>query len=229
MLEPGQFRMRRSNISTKRNPLNYNGTSSEDCLYLNIVRPSGLCPWSRLPVDVWIHGGGFEYGAAVDQRFNLSFTVQHAQKIGHPVIGVSLDYRLTAWGFLSSEEVRASGQTNIGIRDQRLALHWIQENIAAFGGDKDKVTIWGESAGAASVGLHLTAYDGRDDKLFRDAIMESGNPIFYGNLNNSVALQSVYNNLTSQTGCNTTDSPSFLRQLPFNILNDALNSSSAAV
>jgi len=82
------------------------------------------------------------------------------------MLAVSINYRLSAWGFLASKEVSGSGQTNLGLRDQRLALHWVQENIAAFGGDPEKVTIWGESAGAASVGLQLMAYNGRDDKLF---------------------------------------------------------------
>jgi carboxylesterase type B len=84
---------------------------------------------------------------------------------------VSIAYRLNTWGFIASTEVQGSGNTNLGLRDQRLALHWLQENIAAFGGDPSKVTIWGESAGAGSVGWHLTAYNGRDDGLFRGGIV----------------------------------------------------------
>ena len=73
-------------------------------------------------------------GGAPDQRYNLSFIVQNSVSIGTPMIGVSIGYRLSAWGFLASSEVAGSGNTNMGLRDQRLALHWIQENIAAFGG-----------------------------------------------------------------------------------------------
>lgn len=114
-------------------------------------------------------------------------------------MAVSIAYRLGPLGFLQGDEVQSTGQTNIGLKDQRLALHWVQENIAPFGGKSHfdslqlqilispgnpcEVTIWGESAGAASVGFHLTAYNGRDDKLFRGAIMESGNPVAYGPLN----------------------------------------------
>jgi carboxylesterase type B len=101
--------------------------------------------------------------------------VQNAVKIGKPIVTVNVNYRLSAWGFLSgSEELKDTGALNLGLRDQRLALQWVQENIAAFGGDPLRVTIYGESAGAASVGYHLTAYKGRDDKLFRGAIMQSG-------------------------------------------------------
>ena len=95
------------------------------------------------------------------------------EPLGKPFIGITLNYRLSAWGFISSSEVTGTGNTNLGLRDQRMALQWIQENIGAFGGDPAKVTIWGESAGAMSVGYHLIAYGGRDDRLFRAAIMES--------------------------------------------------------
>ena len=88
-------------------------------------------------------------GGTRDERYNLSFIVENSLQIGKPIIGVSIAYRLSAWGFLQSQEVTGSGNTNMGLRDQRLALHWLQENIAAFGGDPAKVTIWGESAGAA--------------------------------------------------------------------------------
>lgn len=204
---------------------------SEDCLYLNVVRPSNIDYGNTtLPVAVWIHGGGFYMGGSSgDQRFNLSFIVQHSVEIGLPIIAVSVNYRLGGLGFLSSREVSESGSSNMGLRDQRLGLQWIQENIAGFGGDPSKVTIWGESAGAASVGLHLTAYNGRDDGLFRGAIMESGNPIFYGKQNRSKVFQNSYDALSAITKCNTTaDSLECLRSLPLGELNNALNTSAMA-
>lgn len=98
-------------------------------------------------MGAWIHGGGLTMGGSADRRYNLSFIVENSVKIGKPVIGVSFNYRLQGWGFIASEQVSGSGNTNLGFRDQRLALHWMQENIGAFGGDPSKVTIWGESAG----------------------------------------------------------------------------------
>ncbi|OJJ00300.1 hypothetical protein ASPVEDRAFT_51519 [Aspergillus versicolor CBS 583.65] len=127
---------------------------SEDCLYLNVVRPAGF-EQKQLPVGFWIHGGGFVNGGGGDQRYNLSFIVEQSVKIGKPIVGVSVNYRLSAWGFLHSNEVVGEGITNLGLRDQRIALHWVQENIAAFRGDPRKVTIFGESAGAASVGFQV--------------------------------------------------------------------------
>ena len=70
---------------------------------------------------------------------------------GHPVIYVEVNYRVSGFGFLAGSELQKDGSTNLGLRDQRLGLQWVAENIAAFGGDPDKVTIWGESAGAISV------------------------------------------------------------------------------
>lgn len=73
-------------------------------------------------------------GGSADRRYNLSFIVENSVNNGKPIIGVSINYRLAGWGFLASQEVTNSGNTNLGLRDQRLALHWLQENIGAFGG-----------------------------------------------------------------------------------------------
>lgn len=190
---------------------------------MNVIRPSDG-HYGKLPVAFWIHGGGFVEGGGVDQRYNLSFIVENSVKIGQPIIGVSINYRLSAWGFLQSIEMYGSGNTNLGLRDQRLALHWVQENIAAFGGDPSKVTIWGESAGAASVGMHLVAYGGRDDKLFRGAIMESGNPVPYSSLVGDEVAQPVFDTIAGSAGCNSSnDKLECLRQVSFEKLNNAIN------
>ncbi|KAG9531525.1 alpha/beta-hydrolase, partial [Aureobasidium melanogenum] len=196
---------------------------SEDCLYLNVVRPSGY-ENASLPMVVWIHGGGFYMGGAVDRRYNLTFLVENSVKIGKPIMAASVAYRLGPFGFLNGDEIAGAGQTNIGLKDQRKALQWLQENGAAFGADTSKVTIMGESAGAASVGFHLTAFNGRDDKLFRAAIMESGNAISYNALNGSDTYQPKYSALTQAAGCgNTTNTLDCLRALPFTVLNNILN------
>jgi carboxylesterase type B len=106
---------------------------SEDCLYLNIVRPSGFENVS-LPVAYWMHGGGLTQGSSIDQRYNFSSFIENSVKIGKPVIGVSVNYRLSMWGFITGEEVIESGNANLGFRDQRAGMHWVQENIKAFGG-----------------------------------------------------------------------------------------------
>ena len=109
---------------------------SEDCLYLNIVRPhrpngyigrvDDNSPDGLLPIAVWIHGGGFYMGGSRDTRFNMSQIVENGQKADTPFIAISLNYRLNGWGFLYSNEVRGEGGTNLGLRDQRLALHWVR-------------------------------------------------------------------------------------------------------
>lgn len=76
---------------------------SEDCLYLNVIRPAGISEDAQLPVAVWIHGGGLEMGGTRDRRYNLTFIVEKSVEIGQPMIGVSIAYRLSAWGFLGGK------------------------------------------------------------------------------------------------------------------------------
>uniref|UniRef100_A0A7N8XT93 Carboxylic ester hydrolase n=1 Tax=Mastacembelus armatus TaxID=205130 RepID=A0A7N8XT93_9TELE len=151
---------------------NPNTPLSEDCLYLNVWAPpftkSQSQPSPLAAVLVWIYGGGFGMGTSsldiYDGRF-LSKT--------EGVVVVSMNYRLGAFGFLSLPGNK-NIQGNAGLLDQRLALQWVANNIAAFGGDPSKVTLFGESAGAASVGFHLLSPGSQ--AFFQRAVMESGSP-----------------------------------------------------
>lgn len=198
---------------------------SEDCLTLNVIRPSNTGPGANLSVGVWIYGGGGFNGGSLDPRYNMSFIVQQSVDMGKPFIGVSLNYRLHAFGYIFGTAVLQAGITNIGYRDQRLALQWIQENIRSFGGDPGKVTIWGESAGASSVGVQMLAYGGRDDGLFRGAIQQSGGPVSSSPYLNASSWDIYYNNITHATNCsNTSDTLACLRKLPIEKLSAVLNS-----
>jgi para-nitrobenzyl esterase len=144
---------------------------SEDCLFLNVWTPRAAVDraWdSRLPVMVFLHGGYFVFGAGSEPGFDGSYLAASGN-----VVVVTLNYRLGALGFLTVPELGLTG--NYGILDQRMALRWVAENIAAFGGDPRKVTLFGESAGAMSVGLHLFSIPA-DRRLFQAAILES-NPL----------------------------------------------------
>ncbi|KAI1875938.1 uncharacterized protein JN550_001434 [Neoarthrinium moseri] len=197
---------------------------SEDCLTLNVVRPEGTVEGDDLPVAVWIHGGTFKVGGGFDPRYNLSFIVEQSVKQGTPMIAVSIQYRLSNWGWMFSQELSDAGAGNLGLRDQRLALQWVQENIGAFGGSRSKVTVWGESAGAFSIGYHLMAYGGRDDGLFSQAILQSGSSAAV-KLTNASQWQPYFDAVVKDVGCNKTASVlGCLRELPWETLNNVFNS-----
>jgi len=140
--------------------------TSEDCLYLNIYKPSNVNPDSLLPVLVWIFGGGFTQG-----RIGLYNGTELA--VRENVIIVTPSYRVGAFGFLATEStLTESGSTgNWGIQDQRMALLWVQRFIESFGGNKDRVLLFGQSAGAMSVATHLVSPQSRG--LFHAAILSS--------------------------------------------------------
>ncbi|KIK91168.1 hypothetical protein PAXRUDRAFT_150102 [Paxillus rubicundulus Ve08.2h10] len=195
--------------------------SAEDCLTLNVITPADAAHESKLPVVVWIYGGGFEQGAT--STFNGTVIVDKAISLGVPAIYVSMNYRLNAFGFLASQEVKDAGIGNLGLRDQRLALYWVQKYICRFGGDPTKVTIWGQSAGAISVGLQMVANDGNSDGLFRAAFMQSGSPPPVGDI---LQGQKYYDALVSETGCSSaSDTLQCLREVPYGALLGAMNQS----
>lgn len=123
----------------------------EDCLFLNVFAPENA---ENLPVLVWIHGGGYGTGNGDE---DLSPIINSNN---NGFVGVSIQYRLGAFGFLSSDEVNRFGVTNAGIRDQTFALQWVQSYISLFGGNASQVTIAGESAGGGSVMLQAMAFGG---------------------------------------------------------------------
>ncbi|XP_056139820.1 acetylcholinesterase-like [Lampris incognitus] len=151
---------------------NPNTPLSEDCLYLNVWTPRfNHTHFHRLPsvpVFVWIYGGGFVTGTSSLELYDGRFLSQ-----SEGVVVVSMNYRLGALGFLSLPENK-NIRGNAGLLDQQLALRWVADNIAAFGGDASKVTLFGESAGAASVGFQLLSPGSRG--LFHRAVMQSGSP-----------------------------------------------------
>lgn len=124
---------------------------SENCLSINIVRPASVSANASLPVVVWIHGGSYQVGTSSLPNYNLTYLVQRSVDIGKPIIATSINYRKGGWGMLYSREIQGSGNANNALRDMRKGLAWVSENIGAFGGNKNSVTIWGESAGSFAV------------------------------------------------------------------------------
>lgn len=140
------------------------GTFDEDCLYLNVFAPAA--DGKRHPVMVWIHGGAFILGSA-----NI-YDGSHLAELGDIVV-VTINYRLGVFGFVDIAAVTGETVTsNLGLRDIVAALQWVRDNIEAFGGDPDKVTISGESAGSIAVSLLLNAPIAHG--LFHQALMQSG-------------------------------------------------------
>jgi para-nitrobenzyl esterase len=135
-------------------------SDNEDCLTLNVTAPRNA---RKLPVMVWIHGGGF---------FSGSGGIYSAGQLATQgdVVVVSVNYRLGVFGFLASDKLAGSG--NYGLEDQQAALRWVQRNVAKFGGDPGQVTLFGESAGGISTCSHLAAPGSAG--LFQRAIIQSG-------------------------------------------------------
>ena len=145
-----------------------NKNFTEDCLFLNVWSPN-VNTAQKLPVLVWIHGGSFYYGGSSFDFYNGETLAAMTNSVV-----VTFNYRVSSLGFLTTNEDLANG--NQGIWDQVEVLRWVQTNIAHFGGNRDQVTIMGESAGSQSVSLHILSPVSHS--LFSKAIMMSGSALF---------------------------------------------------
>ncbi|CAK1590232.1 unnamed protein product [Parnassius mnemosyne] len=158
--------IKQTNISCQINFMTQKFVGSEDCLYLNVYTPK-LPPYKKekLPVMVFIHGGGFVGGSGiVKSDSNPDFLIEKN------VVLVTINYRLRAFGFLSIDIPEAAG--NMGLKDQVKALEWVKQNIENFNGDSNNVTLFGSSAGAASVEYLIISPVANG--LFHKAILQSG-------------------------------------------------------
>ena len=179
---------------------------SEDCLYLNVTTPVDARPNGRLPVMVWLHGGGFTSGSGAD--YDATRLVA-----GGRVVVVTVNYRLGALGFLDLPQLAAQDRYagNYALADQQAALRWVRRNATAFGGDPGNVTLFGQSAGAFAVCAHLAAPASRG--LFQKAIIQSGpcgNQLITG-----ATAQQRGTSVATGLGCPpTTDAVACLRARP---------------
>ncbi|KAF5347396.1 hypothetical protein D9758_011254 [Tetrapyrgos nigripes] len=196
-------------------------------LTINIIKPAKhggtrhpvLFLRSRVDVEQ-LHQGGFEIGDATDTPM-LPF-VQRSIVIDQPVVAVTANHRLNGFGFLAGEQVEREGLGNLGLHDQRFALQWVQKHIHKFGGDPDKVVVAGPSAGAISIGMHLTADDGKTAKnLFRGAFMESGSLI---PMESMASGQDAFDQIARFSNCSDIPDPlQCLREIPYDTLVTAIN------
>jgi para-nitrobenzyl esterase len=164
------------------NQCTQSGGGSEDCLFLNIYVPNfkknGNKHGGAMPVMFWIHGGGLTAGAGSDY--------DPTPLVNKGVIVVTINYRLGYLGFFAQTALDNEGHDagNYGLMDQQFAMHWVQNNIAAFGGDPGNVTIFGESAGGHSVYVNLASPTAAG--LFAHAISESGSYLMFDNFIQSI-------------------------------------------
>ena len=220
-------------------PLDFAYQGDEDCLYLNVWAPKGA---KNLPVMLYaflsrssefvscialliqaissyIHGGG--YGSGNGQLNASQLPLVSAANYGF--VSVAIQYRLEAFGFLASPDVKANGSLNAGLLDQHFALEWTQKHIHKFGGDPTRVTLAGQSAGAGSVMLQVMAYGGEDgNRYFEQGIASSPYLPAQNNYSDSVPINR-YNRFAKASGCGDKGSGTLdcLRQADTNILQKA--------
>ena len=160
--------------------------------------------------------------------YDGSGLVNYGVEIGKPFVFVAVNYRVAGFGFMPGKELQDEGSGNAGLLDQRMGLEWVADNIAAFGGDPDRVTIWGESAGSISVFYQMALFDGdhkyRGKPLFQGGIMSSGTVVPAGPMD-SESGQAIYDKVAEAGGCGgEEDTLACLRGLDYHDLLNAVSS-----
>ncbi|ORX34448.1 Alpha/Beta hydrolase protein [Kockovaella imperatae] len=190
---------------------------SEDCLYLNVWRPDGYDETSKLPVLVWLYGGGYLLGSA--QAFNFTQIMEAGIAQGTPFIAVNGNYRLGPFGFGYGKEYLEDGSSNSGLWDVVAVLDWVDENIASFGGDPDHVTLAGQSAGAVSASLMALV---KTPPKVVGIIMNDGAPAALPLAPTTQGYPELYPLLLNLTNCSDASNTfECLRYIDADILNNA--------
>lgn len=178
--------------------------TSEDCLNLNVARPKAEDRQGKgpLPVLVWIHGGSFWWASNTEPTTAPDGMIKQSVENGDPIIHVAMNYRLGFFGFANSDSLKEEGSMNAGLRDQRAAIEWVRTNIAAFGGDPERITIAGQSSGGLAIGMQIMAYGGEKPLPFHRGIAQSQSlePGITGTFAKDAMIA-----LVDYVGCNTTD------------------------
>ncbi|KAI8906460.1 Alpha/Beta hydrolase protein [Gorgonomyces haynaldii] len=169
-------------------------TESEDCLNLNVFTPVNATATSKLPVLVYVYGGAFNSGSNRIGLYDGRATLQS----GTQAVMVVMNYRVGAFGFLASKELLAKGMTNPGLLDQKLAFEWVKKNIAKFGGDPTRITAFGQSAGAISLGAHLIAQRGTQKLFTKLALFSGATALSYNKVDK---YQAQFDTLSTKLAC----------------------------
>ncbi|PPQ79365.1 hypothetical protein CVT25_002635 [Psilocybe cyanescens] len=200
------------------------GVESEDCLTINVIKPAASLIHSSHPLPVmisYVFEGAYQAGDTAGYDEIGSDLVKRSIALGKPIIYVSMNYRShtsIAYGFMGGVEIFEDGSGNLGLRDQRLALKWVNKYIRSFSGDESKVTLWGQSSGAISIALQMMTNGGNNEGLFRAGFMQSGAPLPIGNITKGTG-QVYYDFISADTGCSASNNTlECLRALPFPVL-----------
>lgn len=196
--------------------------TTEDCLRLSIFAPR-CTQASKLPVIVWIHGGGYVFGGTNVPYQLAPDWVQRSQ--AHIVVQVQ--YRLNLFGLPNAAALQAKQMNlNFSLLDQRMAVEWVRDNIGSFGGDTERIILWGESAGAYAVDGYLHAWE--KDPIVSGVIADSGNALLIDTVTSPVVNTAQFSSIAKRFGCEGPDELNCMRRVPEHDLKDYIQTPAGA-